>query len=1147
MSHQPAYRHNGQTVDAARFYAIACDPRRSVAVQACAGAGKTWMLVSRILRALLEGDEGLQPQDILAITFTKKAAGEMRQRLNEWLAAFARQPVAVLEQELRLRGFQGDVQRGKGRLTLSDAATLLQNLYQKVLQAGRPVQIRTFHSWFAALLRTAPLSMLQGLGLPSVYELLEDDAEAMPMVWPRYFERLAATPALRDDFQAAVDAHGRFQTLKALQAALSKRVEFVLADARGVVDSSVQPFGIVFPDLAGLPDIAAALAPGGLYRAQFDAAALALGRASARTFAEKGSELEQALTAAHLDGALAALLTDKGQPRKFSDKVPDIELVRATQELAVRLQAARHQHQAWLHQQRMARLTRPLIEAFSQLKHERGWIDMNDVERAAQAMLADASLSGWLQQRLDARVRHLLIDEFQDTSPLQWQALWAWLSSYAGSGAGEAPRVFIVGDPKQSIYRFRRAEPQVFLAAQAFVREGLGGDLLSCDHTRRNATQVVGVVNAVMEAAQAAGEYADFRAHTTASTQTGEVLSLPAIGVEDGDLDDAETGPPPDQWRDSLTTPRETLEETRRTLECRQAAAWLAAKLGRSLAGNSAEVAGEATGMMPEDIMVLARRRDRLAVMQDELRRLHIPSLQPEKNQLGDAPEVQDIIALLDALISPANDLALAQALKSPLFGCGDDDLVGLALLARQQRGASKARGGWFNLLSIAEHGRHDWKGLAAQLTTWKAWLNQLPPHDALHAIFDAGDVLARFAAAAPVAARSRVVANLRAMLSAALDFDGGRYATPYAFIRALKRGRIKAPATSHPNAVQLLTVHGAKGLEAPLVLMLDTDGSSARAETMGVLVEWPGEDAVPTRFSFLASESRPPVCNAEALAREQVERKREELNALYVAMTRARETLVLSSTTPKRADPSSWWARLQPLSAAVCAPASEPAAAVSGEGGAGSAGTATFELPELPGWGNRPSALHPLGDIAMQNVAVMARAATEPPPPEPPLASDQPDSTESRVGQAMHRLLEWLPTGASPATQPAPWSAGQIATVAQAFGLDAAQTLQAVQAANAIRTGEGAWAWDAEVVAWQANEVPLTHQGILLRLDRLVQRRDTGEWWVLDYKSAYAPLQRPDLREQLATYRLAVQTTTPGLPVRAAFLTAEGRLFELT
>ncbi len=130
---------------------------------------------------------------------------------------------------------------------------------------------------------------------------------------------------------------------------------------------------------------------------------------------------------------------------------------------------------------------------------------MADLERVALALLADHALAGWIQQRLDARVRHLLIDEFQDTSPLQWHALHAWLSSYAGAGSGAMPSLFIVGDPKQSIYRFRRAEPRVFEAAQRFVVDGLGGTVAACDHTRRNAPAVLAAINRCLRSLERRG------------------------------------------------------------------------------------------------------------------------------------------------------------------------------------------------------------------------------------------------------------------------------------------------------------------------------------------------------------------------------------------------------------------------------------------------------------------------------------------------------------------------------------------------------------------------------------------------------------------------------------------------------------------
>ena len=232
----------------------------------------------------------------------------------------------------------------------------------------------------------------------------------------------------------------------------------------------------------------------------------------------------------------------------------------AAQEAEAELQVlcgAQAQHAAWLYQQRMTRLTRLLIAAFADVKRAHGWVDMNDVEQAAQLLLGQSALSGWVQERLDARIAHLLIDEFQDTNPLQWQALYGWLSAYVGAGSS-APRVFIVGDPKQSIYRFRRAEPQVFIAAKKFVREGLDGELLNCDHTHRNARAVVGLVNQAMLAAQDAGEFDGYRAHTTERGDEGELLKLPAID-RDALGDTAEAAPADDgmlHWRDSLVTPR---------------------------------------------------------------------------------------------------------------------------------------------------------------------------------------------------------------------------------------------------------------------------------------------------------------------------------------------------------------------------------------------------------------------------------------------------------------------------------------------------------------------------------------------------------------------------------------------------------------
>jgi len=1070
---RPAYQHNGRDVSREHFYAVACDPRRSVVVEACAGAGKTWMLVSRILRALLAG---VAPQEILAITFTRKAAGEMRHRLHQWLTEFSQLPVERLAQELARRGVplpESSVQ-----------APALRELHAHLLAQGRTVQIRTFHGWFAALLRNAPLAVLDQLGLPAGYELLEDDSRARALVWRRFHASVAADASASADFHASVAAYGRFQTQKALEAALSKRVEFALADREGVVKDSVKTLGEQFPAFGGVEEPAEFLLLPEV-RDAFTMAARSLGAAKAPTFSECGARLETALGIGDLPAALDALLTKDQTPRKFGDKVVGIEQVREAQALALEIVDARVQQEAWLHHDRMSRLARRLLAEFAELKRERGWVDMNDIEQAAWVLLEDPVLSGWVQERLDAQVRQLLVDEFQDTNPLQWQALSAWLSGYAG--AASAPGIFIVGDPKQSIYRFRRAEPQVFRAAQSFVRDGLGGDLLSCDHTHRNAQPVLDAVNTVMAQAQQDGQYEGFRTHTTESDSDSAVQSLPQIPRPPRQARAQAAAAEPLVWRDSLSQPRELPEERLVAVESGQAARWIASQV--------------AAGTAPGDIMVLARKRDRLAALEDELRQLHVPAQQPEKADLCEAPEVMDVVALMDVLVSPSHDLSLARALKSPLFDAGDDALVHLALLSRRAR-EEGGPASWYELLARTPRpARLDEAALA--LPRWKELVDRLPPHDALEVIYEERAVVARFAAAAPAALRNMVAARLRALLGAALAINDGRYATPYSFVRAMKAGGMPAPHSVHVDAVSLLTVHGAKGLEAPIVLLLDTDAQPQRAESMGVIVDWPGESAAPRSFAFIASESRPPPCCAGAMAREAAEREREELNALYVAMTRAELQLVISSVEPRVPNPGSWWRRVSGCCEAI--PAVEGAAMARQD-------AARFTLPGLPG-----------EFIPQAPAGTAANAAPV-------------DSLQARIGNALHRLLERHAGGEARFTD------AQVQAVAREFALSPARAAEAAAMARQILAGEGAWAWDPARVDWQGNEVPLLHEGSPLRLDRLV-RTVEGEWWVLDYKSRARPQEAQELTAQLQQYRAAVQACRPGSAVRAAFLTPQGKL----
>ncbi|MEX1166959.1 MAG: UvrD-helicase domain-containing protein [Hydrogenophaga sp.] len=1090
-----AYRVNGADASSAAFYAVACDPSRSVAVEACAGAGKTWMLVARIVRALLGGTPA---QDILAITFTKKAAGEMRARLQNELRRCETLPDAPLMETLQAWGFD--------RAQAQDRLAALRGLNATVMAQGRAVQVKTFHSWFASLLRSAPLAVLQELQLPLTYELLEDDERAKALVWPRFYRALLDLPEERQDFFDSVALYGRHPTLKSLETALSKRVEFAMADQAHTLSGSVLSMAQVFPELAGCKDPADFVQDSGAQTLLWDAARI-LGGASAKTYSAKGAELEQALTDVKFEGVCTALLTQKNEDRQFGNKIAQIDRVREAQALVRRLLQAEQQQRAWRHQQRLTRLTRVLLRVFSALKRERGWVDMNDLETAAQRLLADAELSGWMQQSMDARVSQLLIDEFQDTNPLQWQALYGWLSAYAGAGPGDAPSVFLVGDPKQSIYRFRRAEPQVFKAAQAFVVEGLGGSLLSCDHTRRCAPAVVQTLNTVMQEAIASGEYADFRDHTTHSAAVGEVLVLPAIAREAK----ASANPASDEtleWRDSLTTPRVPPEEdSYAALEAQQAARWVADHI--------------AHGMPPEQIMVLSRKRERLGWMHQALLGLGIPSEQPEKLELNEMGAVQDVIALLDALVSPQHNLSLARALKSPLFGWADGELVALAEQVKRLRPRADAlepEPTWWQVLQGQAGegaGGSDgvWAVTAERLQRYQQWVQQWPPHDALSAIYEDADVLARFNEAAQPGQRAAVTAALRGVLAQSLAQDGGRYLSTYRLVRSLKAGGTKLATTAKSSAVRLLTVHGAKGLEAKTVLLLDTDSGAAKSETMGVLIDWPGAAPAPLRFVFLERESEPPVCAKALLETEQAARALEEINALYVALTRAEERLVVSSFEPhRRGERATWWQRLRVHGQSASVPEMGPS-----EASPSLAPFSVLGLPHLP----LPTARPPSSNL--ESLAV----------------SD--NDLRTRMGLAMHRLLQWHPTQSG-----FDWTDVHTQSVAREFDLTLEQAHEATAMAQRVVRGEGAWVFDASQLSQWGNEVDLFWAGEALRLDRLVHHAASGDAWVIDFKSHERPELQPELLAQIRRYGQAVANAEPGRRVRLAFINALGQWREV-
>ncbi len=594
-------------------------------------------------------------------------------------------------------------------------------------------------------------------------------------------------------------------------------------------------------------------------------------------------------------------------------------------------------------------------------------------------------------------------------------------------------------------------------------------------------------------------------------------------------------------WRDSLNAPRFDAEISRKEREAAQAA-WL--------------IAGYLATETPPSVMVLARRHASLALMQQALQQIGIASQLQEKQMLADVPAVQDVLALLQALISPRSDLDLARALKSPVFGWTDEQLMALRLAqlkAAQLEGAQtiepkhRIQSAWFDLLtgglreplsdeSLVNEPFANGARVGAQLLRWQAWLHQLPPHDALQAIYDDGDILNKYLAAMPSPIRLASHLALQALLWAALQEGGGRFLTAYGFVRAMRAASqsIKAPASSggaaqtQQSSVELLTIHGAKGLEADVVLLLDSDAEPRKAQTMTTLVDWPPEQNAPRRLVFLQSEAKPPRCAASLLADDLAAREVEELNTLYVAATRARDVLVVSAHQAHRPHAGSAWHRLQPLCQPAPAPQTLPPSV-----------PATLPAPEsaaVPA----PAASDALHLPISFGLSLPQSGLSLGTPPVSVPAPVSPEATQQ--GLALHRLLQWQST-----------SDAALAAVAQEFGLTQEQAWQAREQTEQIQNGQAAWLWDATHIDWQANEYelfdPVHTSGRVLRIDRLVRHRASQVWWVIDFKSSDQPEQSSRLRAQLATYQTAVAHIfqVPLHQVQAAFVTSQGRLVMLS
>ncbi len=1110
--------------------ATALDPKYSVVVEACAGSGKTWLLVSRIVRLLLAD---VQPGEILAITFTRKAAQEMQARLRDWLVDLATKDDEFVRQFLRERAIaEADLD-----LMLPKA----RGLYQQFLLAQSPLTINTFHGWFMQIVQRAPLDA----GMAGGVQLVEQTGALWDEACTLFFAALHQQP----DSEIALSMRvlfaelGLFSTQKMLRAFAAKRSEwwaytagqenpldYALAKLRDElqVDMAADPIADLFAKSHFAADVRG-------FAAQLNASAAQKARAERLLIPLDG----QGSVTQRFDLLWTELFTQKNEPRKISankGQVPfDDALERVRSQVWDAYQGLQAQ-EIYRFNQHALRCGVGLLERYQQLKQQQQSLDFADLEWRVCQLLNHSPHAEYLQYKLDSRYQHVLLDEFQDTNPLQWQILQAWFS--AAAAVQSTPKIFVVGDPKQSIYRFRRADARLFGVVCEFLMDSYQAKYRQNNVTRRNAPAVLQVVNAVFDGLQdGQPKFAGFEthhAHQSALPGYVEVLPLAqAEGSEKAEADSAVL-----TLRNPLLQARADKEEGDRVREAQAFAKKLMSIVGHwHIHANGTERA-----VQWGDIMVLVRRRTHLKTYEQALRDQHIPYLTSRRGGLLDTLEASDIQALLTFLMTPFADLQLAHVLRSPIFSCSDGELMRIqdSGFRIRQRGVGNgelraaqpnpeslipdsalSNSGWWQRLQdlvAAGDATAALQRAHTLLQSWLVWAERLPVHDLLDRIYFEADVPSRYAAAVPSAMRATVLANLQAFMEIALNVDAGRYPSLSRFLRTLAELK-QAEDNEAPDegtvdqagdALRIYTVHESKGLEAPLVWLLDSNAKAPADKGYDVLLDWPTNDTCPAHLSLYTDKASHGAAREKYFAADKVLADREDMNLLYVAMTRAKQVLLISGSGALIAD--TWYERVANAHTKITA---NPLLDLS------------FPRKRESSQSELDSRFRGSDDLDLLRKPL-------------PTGTRKPVMNEpQRRGIWLHALLQHLAASSTTARET------ERAVLQQRLNIPAAEMETLWQhAQHLLAAPHLARFFDANQYRSASNEMPYVNaQGELKRIDRLVEFDD--EVWVLDYKLT----DNQDVTRhhaQMHEYQAAMQSVYVGKPVRCALLFADGVLSEL-
>ncbi|MGA1797383.1 double-strand break repair helicase AddA [Sphingomonas sp. 4RDLI-65] len=1108
--------------------ADASNPASHVWLSASAGTGKTQVLAARVFRLLLRG---VDPGAILCLTFTKAGAAEMAQRINGRLAAWVRMPAPALAADLIALG-ESPLQ------ALQDRA---RTLFAKVLDApGGGLRIQTIHGFCQGLLAAFPVEA----GLTPGFRPLEAREEA-----GLAREALASmlSDAEREGRERPVEIVGRLS----LRMGEGGAEAFLLACARALPALEALPVGIQ-PWLRReleLPsgDIDEAVAEW-CDALDLDAITricelnLAWGTKNGvaraeliRTWLERSVE-DRAGTLSELHTVWAKA---DGEQRSFGKGQAPQEPEYA--EIAAELYGNCSALFALQVRTKYADLLadglevgRDYARGYAQAKRRAGAVDFDDLIATTVALLDQPGIGEWVRYKLDQATEHLLIDEAQDTNGHQWRIVRALADEFfVGRGiyAPSTRTLFTVGDYKQAIFGFQGTDPRQFEAAQiSFSRraeEAFGDDdwpenerglplsALSLTHSFRSTLPVLEFVDAAIEAIGEPGLGIETtEPHASEVVGPGTVTLWPPVSA--GGSEDDEEG-----WVDDAV--RKLASDIARAVK-----GWLAPDTGLMLESKGRR-------LRPEDVMILVKRRGDLASL--IVARLYaegVPVAGVDRLRLNAPLAVQDLLATIRFVLQPEDDLSVAALLVSPLIGWTQDELMAAA-----PRDAGPL---WRHLQRTQPAAR------LAPLLAMLARADIATPYQFLEELLSG-----------PLDGRRKLIRRLgteardpiEELLNAALTFESTTTPSLQRFLDWFDRGDVEIvrDPSAPLDAVRVMTAHGAKGLQAPLVILADATADPSAAPRS--ILKWaPEPDAAPIPVFRPRSAERGGPLDAVVSAAEKRELE-EHWRLFYVAATRAEERLVIAGALGSRAKgappENSWYAAadraLTLLGVAEGEGARtfhgvEPQPAIVAKS---SQQIVVSETARLPDWAHQPAPTESRPPRPLSPSALGEDAVSDPPPtPAMRLAAER--------GRLIHALFERLP-----AIAPADRAAAADRWLAKAGGVEDGTARAEIIASVAAVLDDPRFAdlFGADTLA-EAPIAATLSDGIVVSgtVDRLLIETDRIR--VVDFKTGRrAPLGLADVPEyhlkQIAAYAEALRVIFPGRAVEAALLyTAGPRLIML-